>query len=54
VVECRFFAGYTEQDTALALGLTDRTVRRDWIKARAWLRRELGAAHRLAPEDQQT
>ncbi|MET0893916.1 MAG: ECF-type sigma factor [Pseudoxanthomonas sp.] len=53
VVECRFFAGYTEQDTALALGLTDRTVRRDWIKARAWLRRELGAAHRLAPEDQQ-
>ena len=38
VVECRFFAGYTEQDTAAALGLTERTVRRDWAKARAWLR----------------
>jgi RNA polymerase sigma factor (TIGR02999 family) len=41
VVECRFFAGYGEEETALALGLTDRTVRRDWVKARAWLRREL-------------
>lgn len=41
VVECRFFAGYSEEDTALALGITDRTVRRDWVKARAWLRREL-------------
>ena len=42
VVECRFFAGYGDEETALALGLTDRTVRRDWVKARAWLRRELG------------
>ncbi|MGA2188603.1 MAG: ECF-type sigma factor [Steroidobacteraceae bacterium] len=42
VVECRFFAGYDDAETALALGLTDRTVRRDWVKARAWLRRELG------------
>jgi RNA polymerase sigma factor (TIGR02999 family) len=41
VVECRFFAGYGDEETAQALGLTDRTVRRDWIKARAWLRREL-------------
>jgi RNA polymerase sigma factor (TIGR02999 family) len=41
VVECRFFAGYGDADTARALGLTDRTVRRDWLKARAWLRREL-------------
>jgi RNA polymerase sigma factor (TIGR02999 family) len=43
VVECRFFAGYDDLETARALGLTDRTVRRDWVKARAWLRRELGA-----------
>ena len=43
VVECRYFAGYDDAETARALGLTDRTVRRDWIKARAWLRRELGA-----------
>lgn len=42
VVECRFFAGYNEMETARALGITDRTVRRDWIKARAWLYRELG------------
>ncbi len=41
VVECRFFAGYGDEETAQALGLTDRTVRRDWVKARAWLRREL-------------
>ncbi len=41
VVECRFFAGFGDAETAEALGLTDRTVRRDWIKARAWLRREL-------------
>jgi RNA polymerase sigma factor (TIGR02999 family) len=42
VVECRFFAGYDDDETAAALGLSDRTVRRDWLKARAWLRRELG------------
>ncbi len=42
VVECRFFAGYDDGESARALGLTDRTVRRDWVKARAWLRRELG------------
>jgi RNA polymerase sigma factor (TIGR02999 family) len=41
VVECRFFAGYGDAETAQALGLTDRTVRRDWLKARTWLRREL-------------
>jgi RNA polymerase sigma factor (sigma-70 family) len=41
VVECRFFAGYSDEETAQALGLADRTVRRDWVKARAWLRREL-------------
>lgn len=42
VVECRFFAGMTEEETATALDITDRTVRRDWIKARAWLHLELG------------
>lgn len=41
VVECRFFAGLTEQETAAALGVTARTVRRDWVKAKAWLQREL-------------
>lgn len=41
VVELRFFAGYSDEETARLLGLTDRTVRRDWVKARAWLFREL-------------
>ena len=42
VVECRFFGGYGEEDTARALGVSLRTVQRDWLKARAWLYRELG------------
>lgn len=37
VVECRFFAGLTEEETASALGVTDRTVQRDWVKAKALL-----------------
>jgi RNA polymerase sigma factor (TIGR02999 family) len=41
VIECRFFGGYGEEDTARALGLSLRTVQRDWLKARAWLYREL-------------
>ena len=43
VVECRFFAGYDEAETALALAISERTVRRDWSLARAWLQRELAA-----------
>jgi RNA polymerase sigma factor (TIGR02999 family) len=42
VVECRFFGGYGEEDTARVLGISLRTVQRDWLKARAWLFRELG------------
>jgi RNA polymerase sigma factor (TIGR02999 family) len=37
VVECRFFAGLTTEETAAALEVTTRTVERDWQKARAWL-----------------
>jgi RNA polymerase sigma factor (TIGR02999 family) len=37
VVECRFFGGMTEQETAEALSITERTVRRDWVKARGLL-----------------
>jgi RNA polymerase sigma factor (TIGR02999 family) len=39
VVECRFFAGMEEQEIASALGVSERTVHRDWVKARAWLHR---------------
>lgn len=41
VVECRFFGGLTEEEIAEALGLTVRTVQRDWAKARMLLRRAL-------------
>ena len=42
VVECRYFGGLTDQETAEALSLSLRTVQRDWVKARAWLALELG------------
>lgn len=41
VVECRFFGGLTEEETAQALGITARTVRRDWTKAKGWLHHAL-------------
>jgi DNA-directed RNA polymerase specialized sigma24 family protein len=41
IVECRFFGGLTDDETAVALGVTSRTVQRDWIKARMLLRRAL-------------
>ena len=49
VVECRFFGGYGEEDTARALGVSLRTVQRDWLKARAWLFRELGGVAPAEP-----
>lgn len=41
VVECRFFAGMTESETAAVLGMSVRTVKRDWTKAKAWLYSEI-------------
>ena len=43
VVEMRYFGGYNEQEIAEALGLTERTVRRDWDKARLLLKTSLKA-----------
>jgi RNA polymerase sigma factor (TIGR02999 family) len=43
VVECRFFAGLSVDETARVLGLSPATVKRDWVAARAWLNRELQA-----------
>jgi RNA polymerase sigma factor (TIGR02999 family) len=40
IVECRFFAGLSEQQTAEALQLSLRTVQREWALARAWLEQE--------------
>jgi len=45
IVEARFFAGLTETEIAASMGISDRTVRREWTKARAWLRAT------LAPDD---
>ena len=41
VVECRFFAGLTEAETAAALALSQRTVAREWATAKGWLYQEL-------------
>jgi RNA polymerase sigma factor (TIGR02999 family) len=41
IVEWRFFGGMTEDEVGRALGITARTVRREWQKARAFLHREL-------------
>jgi RNA polymerase sigma factor (TIGR02999 family) len=43
VVECRFYGGMSEQETAAVLDVTIRTVQRDWVKARMLLRRALVA-----------
>ena len=45
VVECRYFAGLSEEETAAALDVSVRTAQREWFKARAWLRRELEGKH---------
>ena len=41
IVELRFFAGLTEEEIAKVLGISSRTVKRDWVVARAWLYGEL-------------
>jgi len=41
VVECRFFGGLTDEETAEVLGVTARTVRREWTKAKGWLNQAL-------------
>ncbi len=42
-VECRYFAGYSEKETAEALGVNERTVRRYWSRAKRWLQLELSS-----------
>lgn len=49
VVECRFFGGLTIEETAAALGVSARTVKRDWAMAQAWLHREITSELRRAP-----
>jgi RNA polymerase sigma-70 factor, ECF subfamily len=42
IVEMRYFGGLTIEQTAQAMGISDATVKREWMHARAWLRCELG------------
>ena len=44
IVECRFFAGMSIDETAAALEISPATAKRDWVLLRAWLRRELDGA----------
>lgn len=41
VVECRFYAGMSLSETAEVLNVSTKTVQRDWLAARAWLRKEV-------------
>jgi RNA polymerase sigma factor (TIGR02999 family) len=43
VVECRFFAGMSIEETAEAVGISPASVKRDWTLARAWLNREMAS-----------
>jgi RNA polymerase sigma factor (TIGR02999 family) len=45
IVEYRYFAGMSEMDIARVLGVSTRTVQRDWLKARLWLHHELYPGH---------
>jgi RNA polymerase sigma factor (TIGR02999 family) len=42
VVELKFFSGLNVEETAEVLGISSRTVKRDWSVAKAWLHREIG------------
>jgi RNA polymerase sigma-70 factor (ECF subfamily) len=44
IVELRYFAGLTIEETAEAVGVSPATVKREWATARAWLKRELGSS----------
>ena len=50
VLECRFFAGLSLEETAAATGLSPATVKRDSVFARAWLYREVGGSGAQADE----
>ncbi len=41
LIDCRFFAGLSEAETAEVMGIGERTVRRRWAQARAWVHREM-------------
>jgi RNA polymerase sigma-70 factor (ECF subfamily) len=50
IVEMRFFAGQSQQDIAHVLELSERSIRRHWIFAKAWLYRHMGGEYRTGDE----
>ncbi|MBL0173589.1 MAG: RNA polymerase subunit sigma-70 [Gemmatimonadaceae bacterium] len=52
VVERRFFAGLSLDEVAESLGVSKKTVQRDWIIARAWLRKEIAGEGPMVLEDE--
>jgi RNA polymerase sigma factor (TIGR02999 family) len=47
ILELRFFGGLSVEETAQALAISEKTVKRDWSVARAWLRGELEQAAKM-------
>jgi RNA polymerase sigma-70 factor (ECF subfamily) len=45
IVELRFFGGLTVEQTAELLGVSPKTVKRDWSMAKAWLHGEMKVIH---------
>ena len=41
IVELRFFGGLSVEETAAVVGVSERTIKREWQMSRAWLRREM-------------
>ena len=52
IVELRFFGGLSVEETAALIGVSERTIKREWQMSRAWLRREMSrsAAESPAPD----
>jgi RNA polymerase sigma factor (TIGR02999 family) len=49
IVELRFFGGLSVEETAVVVGVSERTVKREWQTARAWLRREIARLGQSEP-----
>jgi RNA polymerase sigma factor (TIGR02999 family) len=49
IVELRFFAGLTVEETAEFLGISPKTVKRDWAVARVWLHAEVSDSDEIDP-----
>lgn len=51
IVELRYFAGLSIEETAHATGVSPATVKRDWLVAKAWIRRRLTGSGRTGPPE---